>query len=185
MTHGKTDLFQYSSAEMPADEEDPVSAPSLQPSPSVPAGEKRASLPIVPEVVFDRPATSLELETEEEEQGQRRVFRLFTRESYKKLIKRDLDRKEKQRREPKGDEGKLVDGEIVFNEVEDNLLRVKPDPKLVDGQPLPEKLGRMPREMEGVALEEIDPNIMEKVCKPMYAYICYIYVDSLIRMYKY
>lgn len=161
-------LFCYS-AEMPTDDWIPPSPshhppPSIQRSPSIQPNESCPSLPTrIPELTFNRSETPLHLETEKEEPGCRRVFRPFTKESYRKLVDRDIKRKLEEQRNPDGDEGRLVDGEIVFSDVADDKPRIKYDSKLVDGQPLPEKLGRMPREMEGVALEEIDPNIMEKV----------------------
>lgn len=102
-----------------------------------------------------------------EPEGVERIFHEFTQESYARLVAKEIERKRKQER--KGDEdneGRLVDGEIVFDyDTEDHSLKITRDPKLADGQPLPEKLGRFPKELDGVPLEEIDPHIEEKVSK--------------------
>ena len=54
-----------------------------------------------------------------------------------------------------------MDGEIVFDE--DTSAKMDRDPKLADGMSLPEKMGRFPRELLGIPLEEIDPYIKDKV----------------------
>lgn len=102
-------------------------------------------------------------EEEEEEEGDS-LFHEFTRESYDKLIVAELERKQQEEtRQVSKEEAHLVDGEIVFDDVEDDTPKIARDPKLADGQPLPEKLGRFPRELDGLPLEEIDPHIQEKV----------------------
>lgn len=98
---------------------------------------------------------------EEEAEG---IFREFTEQSYEQLIIKELERLRKEEtRHVNKEEAHLVDGEIVFDDVDEEAPKITRDPKLADGQPLPEKLGRFPRELDGIALEEIDPNIQEKV----------------------
>lgn len=92
-------------------------------------------------------------------------FREFTKESYDRLLEKELERKLKVNVQKEGDsEGRLVDGEIVFDDVEEASAKSIKDPKLADGQPLPEKLGRFPKELDGVPIEELDPAIEDKVC---------------------
>ena len=96
----------------------------------------------------------------EEEERLKVPFRVFTKESYIRLLEKERERKIREERKEE-EEGRLVDGEIVFDEsTEDKQDR---DPKLADGMTLPEKLGRFPKELIGAPLEEIDPFIKDKV----------------------
>ena len=98
---------------------------------------------------------------EEEAEG---IFREFTEQSYEQLIIKELERfRKEETRHVNKEEAQQVDGEIVCDDVEEEGPRITRDPRLADGQPLPGKRGRCPRELEGIALEEIDPNIQEKV----------------------
>lgn len=89
-------------------------------------------------------------------------FRIFDRASYRRLIEREKAQKLKEETNEE-EEGRLVDGEIVFDE--DTSAQQDRDPKLADGMSLPEKLGRFPRELLGMPLEEIDPFIKDKVLR--------------------
>lgn len=92
-----------------------------------------------------------------------KTFRPFTKKSYEKLLRKEQEHKTAKKKNTDSDEGRLVDGEIVFDNDEDDTPKMTRDPKLVDGQTLPEKLGRFPKELEGIPLEEIDPYITHKV----------------------
>lgn len=105
--------------------------------------------------------TDEEREAAAEAERLKEPFRVFTTDSYKRLEREERDRKLKEETNNGEDEGRLVDGEIVFDE--DQSEKLDRDPKLADGQPLPEKLGRFPKELVGVPLEEIDPYIKVKV----------------------
>jgi hypothetical protein len=59
-------------------------------------------------------------------------------------------------------EEKLVDGKLTFaNSEEDDVILPRDD--LVEGHKLPKALGRFPKNLAGVPLEEIDPGISDKV----------------------
>lgn len=127
--------------------------------------EAERQRPVVPEVTIthiDHQEDKTEQHEEESSEGVHKTFRPFTKESYERLVQADIQKRFKENKKANGDEGRLVDGEIVFDEVEDDLVK-KCDPKLADSQPLPEKLGRIPKDLEGIALEEIDPHIKDKV----------------------
>jgi len=104
-----------------------------------------------------------------------KLFNIFTKDSYQRLLDRELEHKLKEAQKKNSDnEGRLVDGEIVFDDLDNDSEKSSHDPKLADGQPLPEKLGRFPKELEGTPLEEIDANIEEKVGNDtnLYALLC-------------
>ena len=128
-------------------EADKVDTESPPPSPDIRESETK-------EVVEDKPS----------DPPVEKRFNEFNKESYERILEKELERKRKTEVKRDGDEeGRLVDGEIVFDDVEDESEKITADPKLADGQPLPEKLGRFPKELDGVPLEEIDPHIEEKV----------------------
>lgn len=87
-------------------------------------------------------------------------FRVFDKDSFRRLVEKDKARKLREENKEE-EEGRLVDGEIVFDEGTEN--KQERDPKLADGMSLPESMGRFPRELSGVPLEEIDPYIKDKV----------------------
>lgn len=92
-----------------------------------------------------------------------KTFRPFTKKSYERLLLEERERECREKKKSDGDEGRLVDGEIVFDNTDEDKPVMTRDPKLVDGQTLPEKLGRFPKELEGIPLDEIDPYITHKV----------------------
>lgn len=96
----------------------------------------------------------------EEEERLKEPFRVFNKDSYKRLVDKEKARKLKEESKEE-EEGRLVDGEIVFDE--ESGPKQDRDPKLADGQALPEKMGRFPKELLGIPLEEIDPYIKDKV----------------------
>lgn len=96
----------------------------------------------------------------EEEERLKNPFREFNKDSYRRLLEKEHARRIKEEKNEE-EEGRLVDGEIVFEE--SASTKQDRDPKLADGQSLPEKLGRFPKELLGMPLEEIDPYIKEKV----------------------
>jgi len=104
--------------------------------------------------------TEEELRAEEEALRLKEPFRVFNQDSYRRLVEREAARKLKEEN-AKEEEGRLVDGQIVFDEEVE--VKQDRDPKLADGMSLPEKMGRFPKELLGVPLEEIDPYIKEKV----------------------
>jgi len=99
-------------------------------------------------------------DNEEEDESSKETFRKFTKQSYIKLIERENEQKRKEANNGE-DEGRLVDGEIVFDD--DGETAPEKDPKLAEGQCLPENMGRFPRDLLSIPLEEIDPNIKDKV----------------------
>lgn len=114
--------------------------------------------------------TDEEREAAEEAERLKEPFRIFDKESYKRLEKREHERKVRVENNEE-EEARLVDGEIVFDE--DGTAKQDKDPKLADGQTLPEKMGRFPKELLGVPLEEIDPYIKVKVTYYLYfIYYC-------------
>lgn len=121
--------------------------------------ERAVDITSVHSHISDEP-TEEEKEAAAEVERLKEPFRVFTRESFRRLEKRAHERKVKEENNEE-DEGRLVDGEIVFDE--DSTTKMDKDPKLADGQPLPEKMGRFPKELIGVPLEEIDPYIKVKV----------------------
>ena len=96
----------------------------------------------------------------EEAERLKEPFRIFDQNSYRRLVEREKSEKLK-KENTEEEEGRLVDGEIVFDE--DTSAKIDRDPKLADGMSLPEKMGRFPRELLGIPLEEIDPYIKDKV----------------------
>lgn len=92
-------------------------------------------------------------------------FRIFRERSYIDLLEKeksqktkDFDKKHKQK------EVHLVDGELKFDEDDSSEgANTKPDEKLVEGNPLPDHLGKFPDKLLGQPIEEIDPNITSKV----------------------
>lgn len=99
------------------------------------------------------------LEAEEQERL-KEPFRMFNKDSYRRLVEKEKERKLKEENKQE-EEGRLVDGEIVFEE--ESSSRPDRDAKLADGMTLPEKMGRFPKELVGVPLEDIDPYIKDKV----------------------
>lgn len=86
-------------------------------------------------------------------QSHQSIFRLFTRESITKIAKRIQEEKllkEQQKNEPK-QEAPPSDSD---DEKEDDKPR--PNPQLMQGNPLPAKMGDCPPEMCGMPIEEID-----------------------------
>jgi len=103
------------------------------------------------------------LSNKEEEEDLSATFRPFTKQSFYRLCQREQQEKLKASNKRDVEEGRLVDGEIVFDDLDDDADKITRDPKLAEGQALPEKLGHFPKELEGVPIEEIDPHIKDKV----------------------
>lgn len=104
--------------------------------------------------------TEEERKAAEEAERLKEPFRIFTKESLERLERDEEERKLKEANKDE-DEGRLVDGEIVFDE--DVTAKMDKNPKLADGQSLPENMGRFPKELLGIPIEEIDPYIKVKV----------------------
>lgn len=104
--------------------------------------------------------TEEERKQAEEAERLKEPFRIFTKDSLERLEREEKERQLKEANKDE-DEGRLVDGEIVFDE--DVTAKMDKNPKLADGQTLPENMGRFPKELLGVPIEEIDPYIKVKV----------------------
>jgi hypothetical protein len=108
----------------------------------------------------ETPKTLIELANEEE------TFTLFTQQ---KLIEKALfikqrnekikEKKDKGKTKHISGEGKLVDGQIIYendNDVQDDLDEFgEKDPTLIDGNQLPPRLGKIPKNMVHKPLDEL------------------------------
>lgn len=110
--------------------------------------------------ISGEPMTEEEKLAAEEAERLKTPFRIFDKDSYRRLVEKEKERKLKED-DKEEEEGRLVDGEIVFDEEPGN--KQDRDPKLADGMALPENMGRFPKELVGIPLEEIDPYIKDKV----------------------
>ena len=95
----------------------------------------------------------------------RSVFRPFTRDSYRRLLAREAEQAKHQVEKipDQFHEGRLVDGQLKFGEQDNEEEKIERDPDLVEGKGIPERLGELPPELLGKAIEEIDPHLQDKV----------------------
>ena len=92
-------------------------------------------------------------------------FALYTKESFQEqLDQEEADRIKAQEKKDRPAEGRLVDGELKFDDDDDDPKNKERDPNLVEGSYLPEYMTHdFPSEYVGKPIEEIDPNIRDKV----------------------
>ena len=107
---------------------------------------------------------------EELEPDEPNPFRLFTPESYERLLIREEEEKrtalEKKNRPA---EGRLVDGELKFDDEEEDGPPMERDPMLMEGNSLPEHLAEIfPPEYYTKPIEDVDQYIKAKVSSNFY-----------------
>ena len=106
---------------------------------------------------------SIPLEELEEEQPN--PFRLFTPESYERLIiKEEEDKQKALEKKNRPAEGRLVDGELKFDDEEEDGPPMERDPLFFEGNSLPDHLAEIfPPEYYTKPIEDIDQYIKAKV----------------------
>ncbi len=92
-------------------------------------------------------------------------FRLFTPESYERLlIKEEEDRRLALEKKDKPAEGRLVDGELKFDDDGEDGPPPDRDPLFIEGNNLPDDIAEIfPSELYSKPLEEIDKYLKAKV----------------------
>ena len=93
------------------------------------------------------------------------TFALYTNDSYRQQLEQEeADRIRAQEKKDRPAEGRLVDGELRFDDDDEDEKSKERDPNLVEGSYLPEYMQHdFPPEFIGQPIEEIDPNIKDKV----------------------
>jgi len=90
-------------------------------------------------------------------------FRLYTENSWKNQLKKEEDARIKEEKNDGKAEAHLVDGELQFEDDEEEARKER-DPKLMEGNVLPDEYGDIFRsDYYGKPLEEIDKYIKDKV----------------------
>ena len=109
---------------------------------------------------------------EEIESDEPNPFRLFTPESYERLlIKEEEEKRTALEKKNRPAEGRLVDGELKFDDEEEEGPPMERDPMLMEGNSLPEHLAEIfPPEYYTKPIEDVDQYIKAKVRSSFFTY---------------